>query len=42
MAANMIGQLKRIIVFFDGDKPQLMLDPVILKASFLYWTLIFR
>ena len=32
MAANMIGQLKRIIVFFDGDTPQLMLDPKILKA----------
>ena len=33
MAANMIGQLKRIIVFMDGDTPQLMLDPVILKAT---------
>jgi len=32
MAANMIGQLKRIIVFFDGTQPQLMLDPVILKT----------
>ena len=38
MAANMIGQLKRIIVFFDGDTPQLMLDPVILKASEPYDT----
>ena len=38
MAANMIGQLKRIIVFFDGDTPQLMLDPVILKASEPYET----
>ena len=38
MAANMIGQLKRIIVFFDGDRPQLMLDPVILKASEPYET----
>ena len=38
MAANMIGQLKRIIVFFDGDAPQLMLDPVILKASEPYET----
>ena len=38
MAANMIGQLKRIIVFFDGDTPQLMLDPKILKASEPYDT----
>ena len=38
MAANMIGQLKRIIVFMDGDTPQLMLDPVILKASEPYET----
>ena len=38
MAANMIGQLKRIIVFFDGDRPQLMLDPVILKTAEPYET----
>ncbi len=33
MAANMIGQLVRIIVFFDGEKPMVMLNPRILKAS---------
>ena len=38
LAANMIGQLKRIIVFMDGDTPQLMLDPVILKATEPYET----
>lgn len=29
MAANMIGELKRIIVFQDGSRPTVMLDPVI-------------
>ena len=33
MAANMIGVTKRIIVFLDGNKPTLMLNPEILKAS---------
>lgn len=38
MAANMIGVTKRIIVFFDGDTPQMMLDPVIVKSSEPYDT----
>ena len=38
MAGNMIGVTKRIIVFFDGDTPQLMLDPVIIKSSEPYET----
>lgn len=38
MAANMIGVLKRIIVFFDGETPVLMYDPVILKKSGPYET----
>ena len=38
MAANMIGITKRIIVFFDADRPQLMLDPEIVKASEPYDT----
>lgn len=33
MAANMIGQAKRIIVFDDGGKPGLMLNPEIVKCS---------
>ena len=32
MAGNMIGVLKRIIVFFDGDTPVVMLNPEILKS----------
>ena len=38
MAANMIGITKRIIVFFDGDQPQLMLDPVIVRSADPYDT----
>ena len=33
MAANMIGQLKRIIVFDNGGVPTLMFNPEILKAT---------
>ena len=38
MAANMIGVCKRIIVFDDGGKPMIMLNPQILKASGEYET----
>ena len=38
MAANMIGQTVRIIVFLDGGKPQGMLNPEILKAEGEYKT----
>ena len=38
MAANMIGVCKRIIVFDNGGKPMLMLNPEILKASGEYET----
>ena len=38
MAANMIGQLKRIIVFFDGAGYTLMLNPEIIKAEGPYET----
>ena len=38
MAANMIGQHKRIIVFFDGQTPVGMLNPEIVKASDTYET----
>ena len=33
MAANMIGQCKRIIVFDNGGVPTLMFNPEILKAT---------
>ena len=33
MAANMIGVNKRIIVFADGDKMTVLLNPVILEKS---------
>ena len=33
MAANMIGQLKRIIVFDNGGVPTLMFNPEIIKAA---------
>ena len=33
MAANMIGQLKRIIVFDNGGVPTLMFNPEIIKAT---------
>lgn len=38
MAANMIGVTRRIIVFDDGGKPTLMLNPEIIKASGPYET----
>ena len=38
MAANMIGQTVRIIVFMDGGKAQGMLNPEILKAEGQYDT----
>ena len=38
MAANMIGELKCIIVFDNGGTPELMLNPTILKASGEYET----
>ena len=38
MAAKMIGQSVRIIVFFDGGKPAIMLNPEILKAEGEYST----
>ncbi len=38
MAANMIGQLKQIIVFDNGGTPMLMLNPQIIKASGEYET----
>lgn len=36
MAANMIGELKRIIVFEQGEYPSVMYNPEILKASGSY------
>jgi len=33
MAANMIGVQRRIIVFFDGSEPVLMLNPRLLRGS---------
>ena len=33
MAANMIGELKRIIAFFDGEQCVTMLNPEIVKKS---------
>ena len=38
MAANMIGETVRIIVFFENGKPQGMLNPEILKAEGEYET----
>ena len=38
MAANMIGQTRRIIVFDNDGAPMLMLNPVILKAEGEYET----
>ena len=38
MAANMIGQLKRIIVFDNGGVPTLMFNPQIVKFSGEYET----
>ena len=38
MAANMIGVCKRIIVFDNGGKPMLMLNPEIVKADGAYET----
>lgn len=36
MAANMIGSLKKIIVFYDGKLICLMVNPVIIKKKGLY------
>ena len=38
MAANMIGQTRRIIIFDNEGTPMLMLNPVILKAEGEYET----
>ena len=38
MAANMIGETKRIIVFDNGGNPMLMLNPRIVKKSDPYET----
>lgn len=39
LAANMIGENKRIIAFFDGEKIVVMLNPQITKKSAAsYWT----
>ena len=38
MAANMIGQLKRIIVFDNDGKAMLMFNPEIVKCSGVYET----
>lgn len=38
MAANMIGQTKRIIAFFDGEKPVILFNPEIVAASGPYDT----
>ena len=38
MAANMIGVLKRVIIFDDGGKPTVMFNPEIMKKSQPYQT----
>ncbi|MDO4443795.1 MAG: peptide deformylase [Slackia sp.] len=38
MAANMIGQRKRIIVFMDDDTPRVMLNPEIIETAHPYDT----
>jgi len=38
MAANMIGEYKRVIVFDNGGEPMLMFNPEIIKASSEYET----
>ena len=38
MAANMIGELKRIIVFTDGKAPRLMYNPPIVEKKGPYHT----
>ena len=38
MAANMIGETKRIIAFFDGQQITVMLNPVIVKCAGEYET----
>ena len=38
MAANMIGELKRVIIFDDGGKYTVLFNPVIVKKSELYQT----
>lgn len=37
MAANMIGVLKNIIIFYDNNKQIVMLNPVIIKTSKDYY-----
>ena len=38
MAGNMVGVLRRIIVFFDGSEPVMMLNPKILRCTGPYDT----
>ena len=38
MAGNMIGETVAVIAFFDGDQPQVMYNPEILKAEGAYET----
>ena len=38
MAGNMIGETVAVIAFFEGDKPQVMYNPEILKAEGEYET----
>ena len=38
MAGNMIGETVAVIAFFEGDKPQVMYNPEILKAEGEYDT----
>ena len=38
MAGNMIGETVAVIAFFDGDQPQVMYNPEILKAEGEYET----
>lgn len=38
MAANMIGELCRVIVLFDGDKPLVMFNPEIVSRKGEYQT----
>ena len=38
MAGNMIGQTVAVIAFFDGDQPQVMYNPEILKVEGEYET----
>lgn len=38
MAANMIGELKRIIAFYDGGRPRIMYNPEVTEQSAPYDT----